>query len=364
MNSAGARLFFVSRSYPPVRGGMELHNARIHEGLTRYFAMQAIVNRHGKRLLVPFLAVAWLRLLIQLRPGDRVLFGDLLTASLAVWLNPFRRNVVWVSVAHGTDVVWPPRLYQRWVTARILPALSRVIAVSRATARAVQERGANSERVSVIGNGTDGIDWRERRLSRTRLREAFDLELADRPVILTLGRLVPRKGIAWFVTRVVPLLPDDALVLIGGDGPDTERIQEATGRLGLANRVRVLGPVSDDQRATLYNAADIFVMPNQPIPGDMEGFGIALLEAVSVGLPVVGTDMEGIRDAARDGALARLIEPDDPPAFADAVVEELQRVRDRDTRRSDLRKVVLRDCSWQAVAHAYAAVLNDTDASP
>ena len=70
----------------------------------------------------------------------------------------------------------------------------------------------------------------------------------------------------------------------------TPAVRDAVGRHGLAERVRILGRVGEELLATLYSGADLFVMPNIPVPGDMEGFGVVMLEAGLNGLPVLAAD--------------------------------------------------------------------------
>jgi phosphatidyl-myo-inositol dimannoside synthase len=104
-----------------------------------------------------------------------------------------------------------------------------------------------------------------------------------------------------------------------GEGPQRPAIRAAIDKHGLQRHVRLLGRAADDLYAAAYNGADVFVMPNIMVPGDMEGFGLVLLEAALCALPVVAADMEGIRDAVADGRNGRLVPSSDAIGFQKSI---------------------------------------------
>ena len=87
-----------------------------------------------------------------------------------------------------------------------------------------------------------------------------------------------------------------------------EYIQAAIENNSLQDRVRLLGRMGDAELTQLYQCADVFVMPNIPIPGDMEGFGIVMLEAAMNGLPAVAARLEGIREVITPGKNGYFVE--------------------------------------------------------
>jgi glycosyltransferase involved in cell wall biosynthesis len=142
----------------------------------------------------------------------------------------------------------------------------------------------------------------------TRIRRRFGLP-ADAQLLVTLGRLVRRKGARWFVSEVMPSLSPNAFLLIAGTGPEETATRDATRKAGLESRVRLLGAVDDEMRALLFAGCDLFVMPNLPVPNDTEGFGLVAIEASNSGALVVASRLEGIIDAVTDGATGYLVEP-------------------------------------------------------
>jgi phosphatidylinositol alpha-1,6-mannosyltransferase len=109
----------------------------------------------------------------------------------------------------------------------------------------------------------------------------------------------------------------------------------------------------------LRAAADLFVMPNIPVAGDMEGFGVVMLEAGLAGLATVASDLEGIRDVITEGVNGHLVSPLDATAFAGRIRHY---VEDRDAlaRLSGAaRRHVVSTFAWPAVADRYVSVLED-----
>jgi glycosyltransferase involved in cell wall biosynthesis len=151
------------------------------------------------------------------------------------------------------------------------------------------------------------------------LERLLSRSIGDRKVLLTVGRLVERKGVCWFIDKVLPELGSSYVYLVAGDGPERGRAQRIVEQRGLREQVHLLGKVTDRDLEALYRTADVFVMPNVPVPGTMEGFGLVALEAASAGVPVVASDLEGIRDAVVDGETGVLVESGNVAAFVDAI---------------------------------------------
>jgi phosphatidylinositol alpha-1,6-mannosyltransferase len=110
------------------------------------------------------------------------------------------------------------------------------------------------------------------------------------------------------------------LYLVTGEGPTTPQIQGAIERHGLGGRVRMLGKVSEEMLRTLYRGGDLFVMPNIHVPGDIEGFGVVMLEAGLCGMPVLAAELEGISDVIREGENGNLVPTRDAEAFAATIL--------------------------------------------
>ena len=146
---------------------------------------------------------------------------------------------------------------------------------------------------------------------------------------------------------------------LAGEGPEAERILHAAERSGVAHRVRLLGRLSDKELEGMYRAADLFIMPNVPVPGDMEGFGVVMLEAGLCGLPAIGADLEGIADVIEDGKNGRLVRSGNAEAFSEAILEYRREPETLEEASKRTISHVLEHFGWRTAAEKYLHVLRD-----
>jgi phosphatidylinositol alpha-1,6-mannosyltransferase len=181
---------------------------------------------------------------------------------------------------------------------------------------------------------------------------------------------VRRKGVAWFVRSVMPRLPEDVVLLVVGEGPEMADIAQAIDERGLNNRVRLAGRVDESMLMRALAGSDVFVMPNIPVAGDMEGFGVVMLEAGLLDLPTVASGIEGILDVITDGVNGLLVAPGDAEGFAEAIRRCLSATALADDRATggngtasaafapgSIRAHVRSTFSWDAVSGRYLAAL-------
>ena len=309
--------------------------------------------------MVPF-GVRMLREIPRLveREGiELVLFSSMVTAAFVV---PLRRKleaqgVRIAAIPVGRDVTLPWAPYQKFLP-RVFETIDLLLPISHATAEECVRRGAPPGRIRIVPCGVDPERFATgpgAHRTQTPSLPARDPLPEGALLLCSVGRHVERKGFDWFVDGVMPLLPPHVHFWIAGEGPITASIQEATERHGLEDRVRLLGCISDASLKVLYRSADLFVMPNVPVPGDMEGFGVVMLEAGICGLPVIASRLEGIADVIREGENGHLVSSGDPQAFAAAI---LRYDRDRRAlREASLRaRGYVRDTfSWPVIADRY-----------
>lgn len=144
--------------------------------------------------------------------------------------------------------------------------------------------------------------------------------------ILTLGRLVARKGINYLIEAMPLILQDisDAVLLIAGHGPEKKRLQKRVHELKLENNVKFLGNIVPSELPSLYNLCDVFVLPSVvDAAGDQEGFGIVLCEAMACEKPVIGTRLGGILDVINDGEDGILVEQKSVKELSRAILDVL-----------------------------------------
>jgi phosphatidylinositol alpha-1,6-mannosyltransferase len=138
---------------------------------------------------------------------------------------------------------------------------------------------------------------------------------------------------------------------IGGEGPDRVRLAALARELGVEARIDWLGYVAREQLPELYASADLFVLPSRSLPerGDVEGFGMVLLEAQAAGTPVVAARSGGMPDALEEGQTGVLVEPGDHAGLSQ-VVSALLADRARLTRMGEAARTHAATRSWRAAA--------------
>lgn len=183
----------------------------------------------------------------------------------------------------------------------------------------------HGQRLRVVHPGTDPTHFRPG-VDPAPVRERFGLPDGGTRWIVTVARLQRHKGMDTVIQALPAILArvPDVRYAVAGAGPDRERLEKLTHKLGLADRVRFLGGVTDEDLPGLYNLASVYVGASRRSERlGVEGFGISLVEASACGLPVVAGDSGGIPDAVRDGETGFLVPPEEPAAFADAICRVL-----------------------------------------
>ncbi len=242
-------------------------------------------------------------------------FGSM-NALLGGWPAVFAGVPRVVAAFHTTHRWDRPAL--TWYDRLFLKHLDAIVAVGEAQARyLIEEEGLSSEKLAVIHNGID--------THRFRPDCALPSDLAarrarGRRLVGLVAALRPEKAHGVFLeaaATVARQLPDVDFVLVG-DGPERERIEAEVARLGLQDRVRLLGTRSD--LSAIYAALDVVALSSFPI---VETFSIAILEAMACQKPVVCTDVGSLREMVVDGETGRLVPHSDPSAFADGLLDLL-----------------------------------------
>lgn len=291
------------------------------------------------------------RMVEEFRP-DVILFSSMVTASLAKFTRK-KIDVPMVTINHGQDVKMPVGIYQNFVP-KVFEALDGVISVSRATRDECIKRGMKPEKGVALPNGFDMSDFQEspdKDQARRQIEKAFGIDLSSTKLLLTVGRQVKRKGHEWFIKEVLSKINSDVKYLVIGDGPEHEQLKKVVDESPVGNKVLLAGKQPDDVLKDAYAAADIFIMPNIPIPGDMEGFGIVLLEANLAGTPAVAADLEGIKDVITNGENGYKVEVRNSDVFAERIDHVLtQELTDLST---SSRNFVLENFTWNHVAQQY-----------
>lgn len=329
-------LLFMSHLHPPQDnplesiGGMQEVSQQLlhHLKASGTFQVHEWVN-HAAWKQIGWSTAGYLAKSLQRVPAlikqhniDLIVCGSMVTAAISPVLRALGVKVPIIAINHGQDVTLPVGPYQWWVP-NVFRALTRVISVSEATSLQSIARGLDPSKAEVLPNGIK-LDFARRMPpqseAKTSLSEVYSLD-PDRPLLLTVGRLVERKGHVWFLQQVLSQVKTPVHYVMIGEGPQLSEIEHAMESLKTSSQheVSILGRQDEEVVHTHYAASDLFIMPNIKVEGDMEGFGIVLLEANAVGCPAVATYIEGIRDVIDDGVNGVAIKERDAETFAQSI---------------------------------------------
>lgn len=336
------KILFISKNYPPQLGGLETYSYNLIKEFEKDYTVYKIVLRRSNLNLVWFLPFSLLKAFLLTRKYSfkNIHLCDGLIAPLGILLKYFARARVSVSI-HGLDITYKNISYQ-WLIPWCVARLDKIICVSRSTRDECVHRGIPGQKCMVIPNGIRPDELylnQSPKDLRLELEKILNVRLQDKKVLTTVGRLIKRKGIAWFVDRVMPELDTSYLYVIAGYGPEYQLILRKVKERNIENRVVMLGRVSEKVRRLIYNAADIFIMPNITVARDVEGFGIVVIEAGSCGLPVVASNLQGIKDAVTENKTGYLIDEGDIDGF-------LEKIKSMNLKKEDIRSYVNAKFSW------------------
>jgi glycosyltransferase involved in cell wall biosynthesis len=225
---------------------------------------------------------------------------------LGEWL---KRPVV--ITARGCDVnfipnYYIPRQWIRWAANKC----AAIVTVSEALKTRLIELGTRPEKIQVLRNGVDLSLFNCSR-DREELRRSLEL---SRPTLLTVGRISEAKG-QHFIVEAMQALPEFDLLVIG-EGEWRDRLTRQVAEMGLAERVRFLGPMPHSKLVNYYQAADAMLLAS-----DREGMANVLLESLACGTPLVATPVGGNLEVLADNRAGVLMRERTASAVADAVKE-------------------------------------------
>lgn len=197
-----------------------------------------------------------------------------------------------------------------------------IVANSNYTRKMIMSLGTRSEKIHVIYPGVDTSRYKNTRGDHTRGSLGFQ----DKLILLAVARLVKRKGIKYLIEAMPKILRavPEAILVIVGDGPERDGLEEETRKLKLNGNVAFLGKVAEEELLRLYYASDVFVLPAiVDSDGNTEGLGVVLLEAMSMKKPVVASRVGGIPEAVIHNETGFLVEPGNSEELARAVTRIL-----------------------------------------
>lgn len=378
------RLLVISSDFPPAVGGMQVYTWELARAWAAWSSALLVIApsqrnsasvdgtapfavRRTRALGDSFAFSATLsirRAIAELRP-DALFATSWTCAAGALRAQHFAAAKVPVfAAAHGRELILRPfervpplqGLYDA-LRHDTLARARALFPVSRFTAGLLRAAGVQDERIDVVPNGVDPAQYFPADASALRAR----LGLSGKTVLLTVGRLVARKGIDTVLEALPELvreLPELAYVVVG-EGPDRPRLERLAAASGVRSHVHFVGRAPAGALLDYYNLCDVFVMPARTDERDVEGFGLVFLEASACGKPVVGARTGGVVDAILDEETGLLV----PPGQAGALALALRGLLRSPARRAAMgergRRHVLEEGTWtRAARRIYDAMLS------
>ena len=218
----------------------------------------------------------------------------------------------------------------------------KIIAISNATKDYVLRLGAKPSKVKVIYNGVDLARFRLIPGKREEMRKKLGIP-QDAILVLTVRRLVYKNGIDTLIDSAnIAIKKNPRIMFLAvGKGPDSDNVKLKIQELGLETNFRLAGFVSDEDLPFYYNAADMFVLPSK----SGEGLPLVALEAMACAIPVVATDVGGIREVLMED-YGKLVPPGQPQLLAKAILGFA--ALDFSSRKKELRALMEEKFSWDA----------------
>jgi phosphatidylinositol alpha-1,6-mannosyltransferase len=320
-------ILLLAGSYPPETGGIARFMKSFVDGLGARgvevdVASQIEMPRGYLRRVIAY------RDLVLRRTGakafDRIVASSWSPFAVALPSTAGGRALPFDVFCHGMDLLEPSGSARyKYLMGRTLSRAERILANSRYTAGLALELGAREDRITILHPAVDPNRF-------TPGREA-----SDSPVLLSVGRMVERKGFDAVIRTLPALLkvfPTLKYICVG-DGPKAQDLRKLAQSLDVSASIEWAGEAGEDQLLRYYRSADVFVLPSRldRPAGSVEGFGIVFLEASSCEVPVIGGNSGGVPDAIADGKTGYLVDPNNTDQLTDRILTLLS---NRDLRKS------------------------------
>jgi phosphatidyl-myo-inositol dimannoside synthase len=290
---------------------------------------------------------------------------DLLIASgeRSIWLSglvlPFLR-IPWVIIGHGSEFGAMNTL-STILTRFTANKANAIVCVSQFTQRMMKMMGIKKPQSVIIHNGADHDTFNvlpKEDIIAFRNKESSQGKF----IILTVGNVSDRKG-QEVVVRALPEIikerPDVEYWIVGLPQKKAE-LSALAKELGVENSLRFWGRVETEQLVNLYNACDLFVMTSRQLSdGDVEGYGIAVIEAALCGKPAVVSNNSGLVEAVIDGETGLVVPQNDPKATARAILSLVNARGKLESLAKNAKKNAISHQTWEIISKRYLYLLEN-----
>jgi len=269
-------------------------------------------------------------------------------ALIACWF--IRSAPPLVTTSHGGDLFGLKGVVFNRLKRRVAKQSAAVTVVSRIMSDMLRALTVEDKKIHVIPMG---VDLSERFIPSAKRR--------DGEVMLFVGRLVEKKGLAYLIDALPSILTrhSSAKLKIVGEGQEREALENRVTHLKVNRHVEFLGAAANESLPAIYRASDVVVFPSVVAgDGDREGFGLVLVEALGCECATVVTDLPAMRDIVSDGQNALVVPQKDSSQLAQKIVDLLDDPQLRRRLGKAGREYVLQRFDWRIIAKQYTDLLH------
>ncbi|MFA5188356.1 MAG: glycosyltransferase family 4 protein [Patescibacteria group bacterium] len=310
----------LSKNFPP---GNLLVLANNHEQ-SQHFDNKQPYKIIRAQLLSKYFWPRWLKTYLAAKPIikkskiEQIVISHILPMGyIALMLK-----LPYIVILHGYDIMNAQKSsWKKYWAVKILTQAKHIIVNSHNTENQVLNLGIKQNKITIVypcpNLQLEQFNEHEMQIIKN------ELDLHHKKILLSVGRLVPRKGF----DKVIEALPEltkqipNLIYIIVGNGPDRERLEKLAEDLKVRGNLIIAEDIPNSNLPAFYSLANIFIMPARQIGEDIEGFGIVYLEANLFGKPVIAGKSGGAEDAVIDNQTGILVNPESVQEINQAILK-------------------------------------------
>lgn len=325
MSKNKRKILFIGSDFWPKVGGVANYNYNLCKGISTDVALlideesvkNNILNVEYRKLFSKFFYPRWVKAVYQIykiAKKYRVEYlwsENILPLGTATMIVAKLLKLPYVVNIYGMDILQAQSSRRKKIISQlVLESATKIISCSKATKNLITNRGIDKSKVEVV---YPGVSVEDKKVYDSNLKQELidKYNLAGKKILLSIGRLVERKGFLEVIEMMPKLLkkmPDLIYVLIGS-GEQKDKIVQRIKELNLSDKIIFLDGVNDKEKWTWLELSNSFIMLAKQTEEDIEGFGIVYLEAGLAGKPVIANKCGGPSEAVIDGQTGILLDP-------------------------------------------------------
>ena len=325
------KTLLITLEYPPFHGGV----ASYYGNLAKYWPIDEkliVLNNNRGKLMPTNKPFSWLTAIPLLKRKlaasefDHLLVGQILPLGTVAYIVSLFQPLKYTIFLHGMDLSFALKSSRKkFLSKLILNRADKIIcANSYVKEKLIENWSQLEDKVKVVNPGIEGGAPEADPYDVRTIKNSYDLE--GKTIMLSLGRLVKRKGVDRTIEALANMPEEESknlIYFIAGAGPREEYLKKIV-PLRFARKIIFLGKLSEDKKWAWLRLCDIFIMPSRDIAGDFEGFGIVYLEANLCGKPVIAGNSGGVKDAVVDGVTGLMVDPEKVDDIGAAIIRLLK----------------------------------------